>query len=333
MESASVVVQAIHPESPGFDVLARLLKGAADPLRLEVLRTLSQDSFGVTELCRIFDISQPAMSHHLKVLAEAGLVSRRREGTSIYYRRAIPTELNDAGALVDALLGAVDALTPSDAVNRRIDMIRAERAKSSQDFFASNAERFSAQEELIAPRQQYLDQLQLVVSHYADQNADALELGPGEGWLLPILATHFGAVKGVDNSPEMLAQAGTYPDITDNPRIELVCGDHVTATALGQDKQLVVANMVLHHTASPATVVAELARCLIPGGILLINELCAHDQGWVRDACGDVWLGFEPEQLSAWAEAAGLIDGESIYLALRNGFRVQMRLFHSPLSK
>ena len=75
-------------------------------------------------------------------------------------------------------------------------------------------------------------------------------------------------------------------------------------------------------------VLADLAAALKPGGVLLVTDLCAHDQGWARETCGDLWLGFEPEALTRWAADAGLAQGESVYLALRNGFRIQVRLFH-----
>ncbi len=67
-----------------FNDLAATLKAAGDPLRLEILRLLARDSFGVMELSRIFDTKQSGMSHHLKVLANAGLVATRREGNSIF---------------------------------------------------------------------------------------------------------------------------------------------------------------------------------------------------------------------------------------------------------
>ena len=85
--------------------------------------------------------------------------------------------------------------------------------------------------------------------------------------------------------------------------------------------------MVLHHTASPAGVLAQLAQALAPGGSLLLTDLCAHDQAWVREACGDVWLGFTPADLADWAASAGLAEHHNLYLALRNGFRVQLRVF------
>src|SRR5690606_40551176 len=75
-----------------IDQLAALLKAAGDPLRLDILRVLAQDSFGVLELCQMFSAKQSGMSHHLKVLTNAGLLTSRREGNSIFYRRAYLTD-------------------------------------------------------------------------------------------------------------------------------------------------------------------------------------------------------------------------------------------------
>lgn len=91
-----------------------------------------------------------------------------------------------------------------------------------------------------------------------------------------------------------------------------------------------VLNMVLHHFAAPADALQQLARRLSPGGSLLITELCSHNQSWTRQACGDLWLGFEQDDLTRWALAAGLVSGESLYVGLRNGFQIQVRHFAKP---
>ena len=75
---------------------------------------------------------------------------------------------------------------------------------------------------------------------------------------------------------------------------------------------------------------AQLARLLTAGGSLLLTELCSHHQSWARDACGDLWLGFDQDELARWAEDAGLTAGESLYLGLRNGFQIQVRHFAKP---
>ncbi len=86
-------------------------------------------------------------------------------------------------------------------------------------------------------------------------------------------------------------------------------------------------NMVLHHIPSPAEVFIDIAKVLDEGGQLFITELCSHDQSWVKRSCGDLWMGFDPIELTEWAQNAGFQESESIYLAQRNGFRVQIRQF------
>jgi ArsR family transcriptional regulator len=138
------------------DELAALCKAGGDPLRLNVLRALANDSFGVLELAQIFGIGQSGMSHHLKVLAQADLVATRREGNAIFYRRALPhTELL-GGKLHAALLEEVDNLACRRCAGAHRSGPR-QRAAASQDFFARVAEKFRAQQDLIAGLPQYRD--------------------------------------------------------------------------------------------------------------------------------------------------------------------------------
>ena len=88
-----------------------------------------------------------------------------------------------------------------------------------------------------------------------------------------------------------------------------------------------VANMVMHHVPSPKTIFTEVAQLLEPGGVFLVTDLCRHEQTWAKESCGDLWLGFEPEDLTRWAAAAGLSEGQSQFSGLRNGFQIQFRLF------
>src|SRR5690554_3098210 len=92
----------------------------------------------------------------------------------------------------------------------------------------------------------------------------------------------------------------------------------------------IIINMVLHHTPSPATIFKDLSRTLTPGGALIVTDLCRHEQDWARVNCGDLWQGFEPADFTDWATEAGLNEGQSLYIALRNGFQVQLRQFFKP---
>ncbi len=312
-----------------FDDLSALCKAGGDPLRLNVLRALANDSFGVLELAQIFAIGQSGMSHHLKVLAQADLVATRREGNAIFYRRALPHTVLPGGRLHAALLDEVDTLALPDDVQARIGLVHRQRATASQDFFARTAEKFRAQQDLIAGLTQYRESLLSLLDKLSfGPSATALEVGPGDGGFLPELARRFEQVTALDNSPAMLVMARKVCTDLALINVELKLADALNAAHVHAD--CVVLNMVLHHFAAPAEALKQLAALVNPGGSLLVTELCSHDQSWAREACGDLWLGFEQDDLARWAIAAGLVPGESLYVGLRNGFQIQVRHFQRP---
>ncbi|MFI8978563.1 ArsR/SmtB family transcription factor [Ectopseudomonas khazarica] len=322
-----MTLRASQLEFDPCDELAALCKAGGDPLRLNVLRALSNDSFGVLELAQIFAMGQSGMSHHLKVLAQAGLVATRREGNAIFYRRALPN-----GRLHAALLEDIDELPVPTDRQARIAAVHQQRATVSRDFFARMASNFQAQQDLIAGLPQYRDSLLALLDslHFAP-GATAMEIGPGDGAFLPELARRFAQVMALDNSPAMLELASQRCASAGLDNVALTLGDALQSEHGAAD--CVVLNMVLHHFATPAEAFRQLARHVKPGGSLLISELCSHDQSWAREACGDLWLGFEQEDLSRWASAAGLLPGESLYIGLKNGFQIQLRHFAQPLER
>lgn len=314
------------------DDLAALCKAGGDPLRLNVLRALSNDSFGVLELAQIFAIGQSGMSHHLKVLAQAGLVATRREGNAIFYRRALQRSELPGASLHGALLQAVDELQLPDEVLARIAAVHAQRAAASRDYFARTADKFQARQDLIAGLPQYRDSLLALLDALGfTREATALEVGPGDGGFLPELARRFDRVTALDNSEAMLELARQHcqKERLDNVELQLADALHDDIGAA----DCVVVNMVLHHFAAPAEALKRLARLVKPRGSLLITELCSHDQSWARTACGDLWLGFDQDDLAHWADAAGLTPGESLYVGLKNGFQIQVRHFAKPDAK
>ncbi|MBL4826709.1 MAG: metalloregulator ArsR/SmtB family transcription factor [Spongiibacteraceae bacterium] len=305
-----------------------LCKASADPLRLDILRVLNRDSFGVLELCLILACKQSSMSHHLKILANAGLVTTRREGNSIFYRRpykAIDSSLNE---LQQSLYSAVDKKEVCASMQARISTVQQERSENSRAFFSLNADKFSQQQEQVVAYELYgANTIELISSSLVDERDSVLEVGPGEGAFLAELAPRFKQVYALDNSQQMLNKAQQFADQHGLANVSFICGDtkHKKLASLNMD--CVVVNMVLHHTPSPADIFFDLATTLKKNGQLFITDLCSHDQTWARDACGDLWLGFEPQDLSQWAAQAGFKTGESIYLTQRNGFRVQIRQF------
>lgn len=314
-----------------LNLLAPVFKASGDPLRLEILRVLQRDTFGVMELSQIFDMRQSGMSHHLKVLANAGLLEPQREGNGIFYRRSLqprPDALFDAA--VRQVFDLVDRVNLPDHLSERIQAVRDQRAEQSRAFFARHAEQFREQQELIAAFDLYARPVASLLQQRATQEnwRHALEIGPGEGAFLPELRRLCDTVVAVDNSRNMLSKARDACEQWGLEQVELIEGTTETIRESHAGVfDLVVANMVLHHVPSPAGIFMDTGTLLREGGCLVISDLCRHDQNWARANCGDLWLGFEPEELTAWAEDAGLTAGETLFIGLRNGFQIQAREF------
>ena len=305
--------------------LTAFCKATADQQRLQVLRVLSRESFGVMELCHILDINQPALSHHLRILADARLVETRRQGTSIYYRRALLNADDPLRALRASLYSTVDDMALAQDQEARKQAIYEQRHGQARQFFKKHADRFQENQNLIAEYRHYAECIDgLLDSEAPGKDSLVVEIGPGESDLLENLARRFKRVIAVDNSPEMLA------------RTRLKLGDRELKNVRLQEGELkdvegpidlIILNMVLHHLASPADLFIEASQRLSSRGQLLIADLAPHDQDWTRDACGDLWQGFDAEELQSWAETARLSTGQSVYLGLNNGFQVQVHLF------
>lgn len=308
--------------------LTSVIKALADDLRLEILRLLRNESFGVLEISHILDIRQSALSHHLKILATAQLLTTRREGNTIFYRRPLILETDPLYDFKKSAFANVDRLPLSSRVVQRIKVIQEERSQLSLDFFARHADKFREKQGLVTEYQQYAGSLQdLIKGIGLDKEATAMEVGPGEGELLTRLAKQFHRVIAVDNSKEMLERAKSAIHGVKAENVSFIHGETSTALRRKQHCDLLIFNMVMHHISSPARTFKDSCRLLNPGGVLLVVDLCNHDQDWVRDSCGDLWLGFEVEEFSGWAATAGLTEGQRLFLGLRNGFQIQMRLF------
>ena len=304
----------------GLGEVIAVAKATADPLRASTLRVLKDESYGVLELCRILETAQPALSHHLKVLHGAGLVVRRREGNTIFYRRA------PAGShLHAALLHAIDEVPVPPRQTEQVEAVHAERRRCSEAFFAEHAEAFASHQARICESRVYAQSVLDLVTRLGLGDGAALEIGPGDGELLERLATRFLDVVGIDSARSMLDRCAGR--LTPRQNVRLVHRDLADLPARPKF-QLVVAAMVAHHQPSPQRFFRQAASVLRRDGVLVVVELCRHDHEWARAACGDLWLGFEPAELAEWAGNAGLEVGESQFLAQRNGFRIQIHSYH-----
>ena len=303
--------------------LADSFKALGDPMRFEIVRIMQRDSFGVLELCSLFDVRQPAMSHHLKVLVEAGFLCSRREGNSLFYRRVLP-EPSASTQSLQQLFQLIDREPVATSLYQKLRSLQEQREQRSRDFFLRNAERFRDQQDLIAGHGEYGSAIVQMVDSLELPQSSWLEVGCGEGELLGELAGYFERVVALDVSAELLQRARQR--LAGVTHLDWWCKE-LDSSACAGEFGLVTCSMVLHHLASPAELISEMATALAPGGYLLLCDLCSHDQEWARTSCGDLWLGFEREQLLDFAGYEGLGLHSEQFLALRNGFRVQLLIF------
>ncbi|MFT7219448.1 MAG: DNA-binding transcriptional ArsR family regulator [Candidatus Azotimanducaceae bacterium] len=317
-----------HPTIDPTSLLAPLTsycKATADQQRLMILRVLSRESFGVLELSQILNVAQPALSHHLKVLLTAELVETRRQGTSIYYRRALVGVQDPIRDLRLAVFNAVDQITPDRKILKGIETVHRLRHEHAREYFQKNSHRFQENQDLIAEYPHYAKLIHdLLGNEPLSDDADVVELGPGDCGLILDLACQFNHVHAVDNAEIMLDKTRVKVGRSDIDNVSFHLGE---LSEIDTSCDLLVLNMVLHHLATPAGLFGEAQKHLRSGGRLLIIDLCAHDQDWTREACGDLWLGFDPGELDNWAETAGLAPSQSAYLGLNNGFQIQVRTY------
>ncbi|MDP1930294.1 MAG: metalloregulator ArsR/SmtB family transcription factor [Gammaproteobacteria bacterium] len=314
------------------DALTLVCKALADSLRLEILRLLRTSSFGVLEICRILDIRQSALSHHLKILATAGLATTRREGNSIFYRRPLLVSDDPLHSFKKSAFETIDRVPLREELRERLNLVQQERSEQSLQFFSRHSDKFREKQGLVAEHSQYMSSV-LDLLHELELSADlkVMEVGPGEGELLAKLAQQFSNVIALDNALEMLNLAKTTIAAGKLDNVSFIHGDTHTALALNTRCDVILYDMVLHHLPSPQEAFQHATNLLNEGGLLLIVDLCRHDQDWVRESCGDLWLGFDPDELHDWATQAGLRPEQSVYLGLRNGFQIQMCVFHKPV--
>jgi len=345
METATKIATDNVVDIPltGLSKLELILKASADQRRLEILQALKHESYGVLELCALFGIKQSAMSHHLKILAKADLITSRREGNTIFYRRAL-SSVSESPQLISQLFDEIDEKPIPDDLSESIDHIQKARSEQSRQFFSENSTRFEVQQDLIVNINEYRDTLNEILNSIMDdplktvESKQALEIGPGNGSYLKTLSDKFRHVIALDNAEPMLQKCRDTAKEQNIRGVGFILGDtkrlieleaslanqSSSASSSARKADCIVANMVLHHNAKPESIFDDVSKLLSQNGVFIISELCKHDQDWVREAAGDVWLGFDEDLLDQWASNAKLVKGPSSYTALRNGFRIQI---------
>ncbi len=280
---------------------ADLFRLLGDEDRLRLLALCAEDELTVGELASLLGESQPQVTKKSQPLREHGLLQARRDGT----RTLLKAQLGrDAIAL--AALEEGRALCSKDGSLARIAGVIAQREELSRRFFdAPGGEVDPAP----GPTAELLSWLPMLAPLLPRREL-AVDVGTGEGTLLPLLSPLYDRVIAVDRSPARLARCGARIASLGLRNVRLREGE-VEDTGLAEDigqrggADLVAMARVLHHAARPKDAIAAAARLLRPGGHLVLVDYLPHDDETMREQ-GDVWLGFEPAKLRAWLESATL---------------------------
>lgn len=285
-----------------MDTLLTGLRAAAEPTRLRLLFLLAQGDLTVSELTHILGQSQPRVSRHLKLLCEAGLLDRFPEGAWVFYRvaaRGPGAEL--ARHLLDLLPGGDPALALDQ---QRLDAIRAARGAKAQAYFTENASRWGEIRSL------HIDDREVekaMVAAFAGRRVrELVDMGTGTGRVLEVLAPYVERGIGIDLSREMLAVARANLETAGLRHCMVRQGDITQLPLAAGSADAVTIHQVLHYAADPAAVVAEGARVLKPGGLLVAVDFAPHDLEVLRDQHAHRRLGFADEEVAGWLRAAGL---------------------------
>jgi ubiquinone/menaquinone biosynthesis C-methylase UbiE/DNA-binding transcriptional ArsR family regulator len=288
-----------------MDQLLAGLRAAAEPTRLRLLALCARAELTVTELTQILGQSQPRVSRHLKLLSEAALIDRFREGAWAYYRLA-------AGGPGEALARTLIDLVPTDDAQlgrdlERLESIKAARARAAAEYFRANAERWDDIRSLYVPESEVETAL---LRLFGDRRIpDFLDIGTGTGRILEVFAGRVERGLGVDLSHDMLRLARARLEQAGVRHCQVRHGDMYNLALAPASFDAVVIHQVLRYAEAPGAVVAEAARMLRSGGLLAIVDFASHEVELLRAEHRHRWLGFDDAEVARWRLASGLEPG------------------------
>ena len=284
------------------ETLVNVLRAAGEGTRLRLLALLCDGEHSVKDLTEILGQSQPRVSRHLKLLADAGLVSRNAEGAWAYYGLA---EGGAGSELARWLVARIDAGDPDRVRDHaRLAAVRASQQAQAAAYFAKVADDWDRLRQLHVPEEAVEAAiLEVVGSRVADL---LLDLGTGTGRMLELLAPHYRRAIGIDSSREMLAIARAKLAAAGIGTAQVRLGDIADVDVSLGPADLIVIHQVLHYFDDPGRVLAQARRVLQPGGEILIVDFAPHELEFLRSHHAHRRLGIGAQQMAGWARAAGL---------------------------
>ena len=282
--------------------LADRFQALADPTRLRILALLRIMELSVGELAQILGQSQPRVSRHLKILADASVLERRKEGSWVFLTLSDPDRTDPLFALIDSWSDeSTRSLFAADAA--RTEAIRSDRAEAATRYFTAHAEVWDQIRSLHVAESEVERAIDRALGRRA--LGRLLDVGTGTGRMIELFGPRSTRAIGIDRSSEMLRLARVKLEAA-GIASSLRQGDMYALPLNDESADSVIIHQVLHYAHSPATAIAEAARVLAPGGTLLIVDFAAHDREELRATDAHIRLGFDDEVMAGWFAAAGL---------------------------
>ncbi len=287
-----------------MDQLLNALKAIAEPTRLRILILCLKGELTVSELVWILNQSQPRISRHLKLLVEAGLLERIREGTWVFHRAALTGVGAELTERLSTLIPMDDRLIQRDM--ERLQDVKRERSQAAAAYFSEIAMQWDEIRSL------HVDDadIEQAISDALDWNciSTMIDIGTGTGHLLERFGPLISQGEGIDLSREMLAIARANLEAAALPHCQVRQGDLFNLPNDPESFDLAVIHQVLHFVDDPALAIIEAARVLKPGGRLVIVDFAPHDVESLRQKDNHRRLGFADSEAQSWFAHAGLID-------------------------
>jgi ubiquinone/menaquinone biosynthesis C-methylase UbiE len=286
----------------GFDALNTALKAAGEETRLRVLALLAEAELTVSDLTDILRQSQPRISRHLKLLVEAGLVERFREGTWAFFRLA------EHGGGADVARALIERLNPGDQTiardRERLSSVRQARAAAAQAYFRAHAAEWDRIRKLHVADEAVEDAIRAALSDKPFRSL--LDLGTGTGRMLEMFGPDIERGLGLDLSLDMLLLARDRLERAGLRNCSVRQGDIYDLPLANDSFDVVILHQVLHFLDDGARAIREAARVLRPGGRLLVVDFAPHEQEFLRQQFAHRRLGFAPDTVTQWITASGL---------------------------
>jgi ubiquinone/menaquinone biosynthesis C-methylase UbiE/DNA-binding HxlR family transcriptional regulator len=293
--------------------LVEILKAAGETTRLRLLALLAHGEFNVKDLTQILGQSQPRLSRHLKLLADAGLIQRFQEGSSVFYRFA---ERGPGAGLVTQLLAGVDASDAALGRDRmRAEALKQEKSTAAQAYFRSHAAAWDEIRALHAPEAAV--EAAMLKALGPGPFELLIDLGTGTGRILELFAKRVRRSAGFDVNRDMLSHARARLAASGVRNAQLRLADIFSLPLDDGVADAVVIHQVLHFLDEPGGAVAEAGRLLRPSGRLLIVDFAPHRIEALRSEYAHRRLGFERDLVEGWLDGQGL--DFSHYEAIRPG--------------